>query len=262
MFSRRIVGFGIGREYIDGAAVCRMFNQAIAGHAPPVRISTDHDPLFRFHRWLANLRVLKVEEIKSVPYVPASHPFVERLIGTIRREYLDHTFFWNSIDLRRKLAKFRAYYNSARVHRSLHGITPANRAGNASSSTASLAHYIWESHCNGLFELPSPLDWKFASDTFAGQREVEREPPIAREFPGLPRPSTPIFRCCDRLAHARTSRRRLQMRGCLHTRVPAVCRVTRTSPTPTARAPRHRRGARSAARSSSRWSRRAAQHRA
>jgi len=51
-------------------------------------VSTDHDPLFRFHRWLANLRVLEIEEIKSVPYAPASHPFVERLIGTVRREYL------------------------------------------------------------------------------------------------------------------------------------------------------------------------------
>ena len=46
-------------------------------------------PLFRFHRWLANLRVLEIDEIKSVPYAPVSHPFVERLIGTIRREYLD-----------------------------------------------------------------------------------------------------------------------------------------------------------------------------
>jgi hypothetical protein len=31
---------------------------------------------------------MEVEEIKSVPYAPVSHPFVERLIGTIRREYL------------------------------------------------------------------------------------------------------------------------------------------------------------------------------
>jgi len=99
VFTRRIIGFGIGGEYIDDTAVCRMFNRAIAGHVPPDRISTDHDPLFRFHRWLANLRILEIEEIKSVPYAPMSHPFVERLIGTVRREYLDHTFFWNSIDL-------------------------------------------------------------------------------------------------------------------------------------------------------------------
>jgi len=154
VFTRRIVGFGVGGEYIDGAAVCRMFNRAIAGQTPPIRISTDHDPLFRFHRWLANLRILEVEEIKSVPYAPTSHPFVERVIGTIRREYLDHTFFWNSIDLHRKLEKFRAYYNGVRVHRSLNGTTPENRAGNSSSSKANLAHYAWERHCNGLFETP------------------------------------------------------------------------------------------------------------
>jgi len=52
--------------------------------------------LFRFHRWRANLRILDIEELKSVPFVPRSHPFIERLIGTLRREYLDHTFFWNS----------------------------------------------------------------------------------------------------------------------------------------------------------------------
>ncbi len=127
VFTRRIVGFGIGGEYIDGPAVCRMFNQAIAGHVPPARISTDHDPLFCFHRWLANLRILEVEEIKSVPYAPMSHPFIERLIGTIRREYLDHTFFWNSIDLRRKLENFRAHYGGARVHRSLNGTTRESR---------------------------------------------------------------------------------------------------------------------------------------
>ena len=33
------------------------------------------------------LRVLEVTKIKTVPYVPLSHPFVERLIGTVRREF-------------------------------------------------------------------------------------------------------------------------------------------------------------------------------
>jgi transposase InsO family protein len=101
VYTRRYIGFGIGGEFIDGATVCRLFNQAIAGQIPPRRISTDHDPLFRFHRWLANLRSLEIDEIKSVPYAPMSHPLVERLIGTIRREYLDRTLFWNSTDLNR-----------------------------------------------------------------------------------------------------------------------------------------------------------------
>ena len=65
------------------------------------------------------MRILEVEEIKSIPYVPVSHPFVERLIGTVRREFLDHVLIWNVIDLERKLGEFRIYYNENRVHQSL-----------------------------------------------------------------------------------------------------------------------------------------------
>lgn len=119
-----------------------MFNQANAGNAPPARISTDHYPLFRSHRWLANLQILELEQIKSAPYTPMSPPFIERLIGTIWREYLHHAPFWNSIDLHRKLENFRACYNGVRVHRSLSGITPKNRVENLSSLKANLAPYV------------------------------------------------------------------------------------------------------------------------
>jgi putative transposase len=57
---------------------------------------------------------MDVDEIKAVPCMPLSHPFVERLIGTLRREYLDRTFFWNHRDLERKLAHYQAYYNHHR----------------------------------------------------------------------------------------------------------------------------------------------------
>jgi hypothetical protein len=70
------------------------FNRAIRGQALPKYLSSDHDPLYRYHQWQANLRVLEVSEIKTVPYVPLSHPFVERLIGSIRREFLDQMLFW------------------------------------------------------------------------------------------------------------------------------------------------------------------------
>ena len=72
----------------------------------------------------ANLRVLGITEIKTVPYVPISHPFVERLIGTIRREYLDRTLFWTAVDLESKLSEFKDYYNRHRTHASLAGKTP------------------------------------------------------------------------------------------------------------------------------------------
>ena len=154
VFTRRIVGFGGAPAPIDGVAVCRMFNDATAGQPGPKHLSTDHDPLFRFHRWLANLRVLDIEEVKSVPYVPVSHPFVERLIGTIRREYCDRLFFCNAVDLARKLDNFRNYYNTHRVHRALGGSTPAQRAGAPSPTEAALDHYAWLQHCRGLFWTP------------------------------------------------------------------------------------------------------------
>ena len=87
-------------------------------------------------------------------YAPVSHPFVERLIGTIRREYLDRVFFWNAVDLARKLETFRDYYNGHRVHRALAGLTPAQFAGALSPTPAALDHYGWQPHCWGLFELP------------------------------------------------------------------------------------------------------------
>jgi putative transposase len=154
VFTRRIIGFGVGPAYIDGVSVCRMFNDAIAGQSLPKRVSTDHDPLFRFHRWRANLRVLEIEEIKSVPCVPSSHPFIERLIGTIRREYLDRVFFWNGVDLTQKLAAFRDYYHEHRVHRSLDGTMPAHRAGVSSPARAVLDQYAWQQHCRGPFQTP------------------------------------------------------------------------------------------------------------
>ena len=92
-FTRRIIGFAAHAGDINGVILCRMFNKVIAGKSTPQYLSSDNDPLFEFHRWQANLRVLDIDEIKTVPHVPVSHPFVERLIGTIRREFLDQILF-------------------------------------------------------------------------------------------------------------------------------------------------------------------------
>ena len=153
-FTRRIIGFGVQAIAVDGPALCRMFNQAISGQGLPTRLSIDHDPLFQFHRWQANLRILEVETVQTVPQVPWSHPFIERLIATIRREYLDRLFFWTADDLERKLELFKHYYNEARVHQGLFGETPGEKAGGPKPQAAGLENYRWQSHCHGLFELP------------------------------------------------------------------------------------------------------------
>jgi len=151
-YTRRIIGFGVHAGTVDGVALCRMFNRAIRGQRGlPKYLSSDHDPLYKFHQWQANLRVLEVREIKSVPYVPLSHPFVERLIGTLRREYLHHTLFWTTADLENKLLDFRTYFNNHRTHTSREGRTPDTPV---SRPIANLRSFRWQPHCRSLYQTP------------------------------------------------------------------------------------------------------------
>src|SRR2546429_6550187 len=74
--------------------------------------------------------------------VCSSDLFVERLIGTLRREYLDHLLFWTTSDLEKKLLDFRTYFNNHRTHTSREGRTPEtpvsrNRAASFRDLTSS-----------------------------------------------------------------------------------------------------------------------------
>jgi len=150
-FTRRFIGFGVHRGIVDGLALCRMFQQAIRGQSLPKYLSTDNDPLYRFHQWQANLRVLEVTEIKTVPYVPLSHPFIERLIGSIRRECLDQTLFWTTADLEGKLYEFQRYFNEYRTHAGIKGRLPDSQGPVPAIGFAS---YGWQRHCRGLYQTP------------------------------------------------------------------------------------------------------------
>ena len=153
-YTRRMVGFAVCQGSPDGPTVCRMLFHINCGSAPPTYLSSDHDPLFEYHRWKANLRILGVNEVKTIPFVPLSHPFVERLVGTVRREYLDQMPFWNVHDLERKLDSFQEYCNRYRVHQGLKGQVPDPRDGSEDQPAVCLDDYRWKSHCRGLFQLP------------------------------------------------------------------------------------------------------------
>ena len=153
-YTRRIIGFVVNEGVLDGLTVCCMFNSIIRGSTSPQYLSSDNDPIFAFHQWNANLRILDVTQVTTVPYVPLSHPFVERLIGTIRREYLDQVPFWGTRDLERKLLIYKEYYNRDRVHQGLDGQVPTEIIGNTDREIARLDDYRWQKRCRGLYQLP------------------------------------------------------------------------------------------------------------
>jgi hypothetical protein len=90
-----------------------------------------------------------------VPDAPVSHPFVKRLIGSVRREFLDHTLFWSSVDLERKLVGYQEYFNNYRGHHGIAGTTPSKKSGEKSAEVISLRAYRFKKHCNGLYQLPT-----------------------------------------------------------------------------------------------------------
>src|SRR5436309_15132115 len=65
---------------------------------------------------------------RSPPRSPWQNACVERLIGTIRRECLDHIIVFGEAHLRRIVGAYAAYYNESRTHRSLDKDAPFHRA--------------------------------------------------------------------------------------------------------------------------------------
>ena len=68
-----------------------------------------------------------IKEVKTAPRSPWQNPLVERLIGTLRRDCIDHVIVFNENHLRRLLRGYLAYYHSCRTHLSLEKDAPEPR---------------------------------------------------------------------------------------------------------------------------------------
>jgi transposase InsO family protein len=74
------------------------------------------------------LRTMGIRDKPIAPGSPWQNGFAERLIGSIRRECVDHLVVFGEAHLRRILTKYAAYYNELRTHRSLNKDAPIHRA--------------------------------------------------------------------------------------------------------------------------------------
>ena len=64
---------------------------------------------------VALTKSMGIEEVVTAPRSPWQNPYVERLIGSIRRECLDHVIVWNETSLRRILRNYLDYYQKSRT---------------------------------------------------------------------------------------------------------------------------------------------------
>ena len=77
---------------------------------------------------MRRLRAMGIRDKPIAPGSPWQNGFAERLIGSIRRECVDHVVVLGEAHLRRILTKYAAYYNELRTHRSLNKDAPIHRA--------------------------------------------------------------------------------------------------------------------------------------
>ena len=69
-----------------------------------------------------------IEEVKTAPRSPWQNPYCERVIGSIRRDMLDHVIVLNERHLKRLLTEYVSYYHRFRTHLSLDMDCPKPRA--------------------------------------------------------------------------------------------------------------------------------------
>ena len=118
--------------------VARQITEAFPWDEAPGYMIRDRD---RIYGTIVTRR-LRAISIRDKPITPASpwqNGFVERLIGSIRRECVDHIIVLGEAHLRRILTSYARYYNETRTHLALDKDTPVSRPGQRTGAVRSLA---------------------------------------------------------------------------------------------------------------------------
>jgi len=131
---RRIVHLNV-TDHPTAAWTRQQIREAFPDQTAPPYLIRDRDGSYGpdFDRLLQSVGT---EEILIAPRAPWQNPFVERVIGTLRRECLDHVIVWNERSLRRTLARFLNYYHDWRTHLALEKDAPIPRAAQPPASGA------------------------------------------------------------------------------------------------------------------------------
>jgi putative transposase len=86
----------------------------------------DRDCIFGT-KFRADVDAMGIEDVLTAPRSPWQRAYVERVIGSIRRECLNHVIVFNEASLRRTIKSYLAYYHGSRTHLSLDKDTPERR---------------------------------------------------------------------------------------------------------------------------------------
>jgi transposase InsO family protein len=121
---RRIVHVAVTR-HPTAAWTAQQLREAFPWDQTPTYLIHDRD--LAFQGLMATAKAMGIEDVRTAPRSPWQNAYVERFIGSVRRECLDHVIVLNAAGLRSILKSYVAYYTNSRTHLSLDKDSPQSR---------------------------------------------------------------------------------------------------------------------------------------
>jgi transposase InsO family protein len=122
---RRILHFAV-TAHPTAEWTAQQLREAFPWDSAPRYLLRDRDRIFG-HDFVEQVRAMGIKQVLSAPRCPWQRAYVERVIGTIRRECLDHIIVFSEGCLYQHLASFIEYYHRSRTHLALEKDSPESR---------------------------------------------------------------------------------------------------------------------------------------
>ena len=122
---RRLVHFNV-TAHPTAEWTARQIVEAFPFETAPKYLLRDRDRIYG-EAFCKQVAVMNIQEVLGAPRSPWRRAYVERVIGSIRRECLDHVIVLNEEGLRRVLSSYLSYYHRSRLHLSLDKDSPDPR---------------------------------------------------------------------------------------------------------------------------------------
>jgi transposase InsO family protein len=123
---RRVIHFNV-TAHPTAEWTAQQLREAFPFDRIPRYLLRDRDKIFS-DDFRQQVRDMKIREVLAAPRSPWQRAYVERVIGSVRRECLDHLIVFNEGSLRRILASYFSYYHETRPHLSLEKDSPESRS--------------------------------------------------------------------------------------------------------------------------------------
>jgi transposase InsO family protein len=129
---RQLLWFAVTR-HPTAEWLAQQIVEAFPWNTAPTYLVRDNDGAYG-QAFLSRVRTLGIRDRPIAPRSPWQNPYVERLIGTLRRDCLDHVLIFGEQHLRRVLTLYSLCYNETRTHLGLRKDAPLRRAAQRSGT--------------------------------------------------------------------------------------------------------------------------------